>query len=81
MAAVGASRWNDRRTRISLLVDLLFAAVVDNGAGTDGSGQAGHGLVGMRERVALFGGDLRAGPRRGGGYEVVARLPVESRPA
>ncbi len=38
---------------------------------------SGHGLVGMRERVALFGGELRAGPRDEGGFEVVARLPVD----
>jgi signal transduction histidine kinase len=37
----------------------------------------GHGLLGMRERVALFGGELAAGSRPGGGYEVRARIPVE----
>jgi signal transduction histidine kinase len=37
----------------------------------------GHGLVGMRERVALYGGDLRTGPHDGGGYTVRARFPVE----
>ena len=36
----------------------------------------GHGLTGMRERVALFGGDLRAGPRPGGGFTVCAWLPI-----
>jgi signal transduction histidine kinase len=37
---------------------------------------AGHGLIGMRERVALYGGELAAGPRQQGGYEVKARIPI-----
>lgn len=38
---------------------------------------SGHGMVGMHERVALYGGQLRIGPRVGGGFEVRARFPVD----
>jgi signal transduction histidine kinase len=57
--------------------DGLEVEVVDDGrpAG-DGADAAGHGLVGMRERVALLGGELETGPRPGGGFRVAARLPV-----
>jgi signal transduction histidine kinase len=55
----------------------LDIEIADDGAGAPGAAPAGgHGLVGMRERVALFGGDLAAGDRRGGGYAVRARLPL-----
>ncbi|MGI8331881.1 sensor histidine kinase [Actinomadura scrupuli] len=49
----------------------VAAALADNGDGP------GHGLVGMRERVALYGGELRIGPRSGGGFEVRARFPLD----
>jgi len=49
-------------------------------AGRDGSaggnGETGHGLIGMRERVHLFGGELTAGPGPHGGFTVAARLPI-----
>jgi len=48
----------------------------DGGAGA-GSPPRGHGLLGMRERVNLFGGELRAGPGPDGGFMVTARLPLE----
>ncbi|WP_328472096.1 sensor histidine kinase [Actinoplanes sp. NBC_00393] len=53
--------------------------VTDNGRGTGApTGKAGgHGLVGMRERVGLFGGRLQTGPRDEGGYRVNATFPLE----
>jgi len=44
------------------------------------SASGGHGVVGMRERVGVYGGELVVGPRTGGGYAVRARLPFESEP-
>lgn len=51
--------------------------VADDGRGAAAVGAApgGHGLLGMRERVELWGGDLSTGPAEGGGYRVSARLP------
>ena len=42
-------------------------------------GGGGHGLVGMRERVRIFGGELHTGRRAGGGFEVRARIPLDGR--
>ncbi|MGW7053197.1 sensor histidine kinase [Streptomyces sp. NPDC054887] len=41
---------------------------------------AGHGLLGMRERTAMLGGDFAGGPVPGGGYEIMATLPLEGGP-
>jgi signal transduction histidine kinase len=46
------------------------------GAGPGGAKPGGHGLLGMRERVALFGGSLHTGPRDEGGYRVRATFPL-----
>jgi signal transduction histidine kinase len=48
------------------------------GAAAESSGTLGHGLLGMRERVEAFGGELTAGPRVGGGFIVSAHLPIST---
>jgi signal transduction histidine kinase len=59
------------------LPSALEIDVVDNGERHAHPGSSpGHGLTGMRERVALFGGSMHSGPRPEGGYEVHVRLPV-----
>jgi signal transduction histidine kinase len=72
--------------------DELILEVTDNGAGVPamagagpagldrslpgGFGAGGHGIIGMRERVTLLGGEFSAGPRPGYGFQVVAHIPL-----
>jgi len=75
--------------RLSYEPAALVVEVADNGrpipaavpapdaSGADVPRGAGMGLLGLRERVALYGGEFAAGPRPGGGWLVQARMPVE----
>ena len=69
-------------SRVEVAVDYgpsaLTVAVSDNGNGGEATGSRGHGLIGMRERVALFGGDLSTGSTSLGGFTVKATLPVKT---
>ena len=58
----------------------LDLTVEDDGRGAAAASGTppGHGLVGMRERVAVLGGEFSADPKPGGGYRVRARIPVET---
>jgi signal transduction histidine kinase len=56
----------------------LIVQVTDDGLGVPPSDgwPGGHGIVGMRERVEMYGGEFRAAPRPGGGFGVTARFPL-----
>jgi signal transduction histidine kinase len=57
----------------------LELEIVNDGRGAAANAKVGHGLVGMRERAALYGGEVHAGPTEDGGYRVHASLPVKVR--
>ncbi|HWA64895.1 MAG TPA: sensor histidine kinase [Mycobacteriales bacterium] len=67
-------------TRVDVALEwtagLLRVEVCDDGRGSEPTGGAGHGLVGMSERVAIFGGGIEAGPLPGRGWRVSAWLPL-----
>jgi signal transduction histidine kinase len=71
-------------TRVQVCIErrdgLLELAVRDDGHPVHGESEPGHGLLGMQERVAVYGGTLLARPRTTGGFELVATLPVAAVP-
>jgi signal transduction histidine kinase len=78
----------DASATVALLyaTDALTITVADDGVGSgngaagsacaSGPAGSGHGLIGMRERAAAVGGEVTAGPRDAGGFQVAARLPL-----
>jgi signal transduction histidine kinase len=84
-AAAGAARLNGAPVKAALAAGTGTIGPGPIGAGPIGPGtigtaqRAGHGIVGMRERVSLCGGQFSAAPRPGGGFVVRARLPLDSR--
>jgi signal transduction histidine kinase len=58
--------------------DELDLEVTDDGSGNGNGGGSGQGMIGMRERLALYGGVLESGRKAGGGYVIRARLPLDS---
>ena len=61
--------------RVRRTADEVELEVVDDGHGPSGNGR-GQGLIGMRERASLLGGEVEAGPKPGGGFRVRAKLPL-----
>ncbi|GAA2806752.1 sensor histidine kinase [Crossiella cryophila] len=66
--------------------DAVQVQVLDSGSSSPGSPgpelvSGGNGLIGMQERASVFGGELEAGPRPNGGWQVFARLPLTNRAA
>lgn len=73
---------NTVEVRVRYLDRSLEVEINDDGRGRAGTTLgAGLGLIGMRERVAVHQGELHAGPRRDGGFQVRARFPLAQRPA
>ncbi|WP_211302884.1 sensor histidine kinase [Allonocardiopsis opalescens] len=74
------------RVTVAARAGQVAVDVADDGPGGRPSREApperaagpGHGLIGMRERVAVYGGSFTAGPRSGGGFAVSARLPYQA---
>jgi signal transduction histidine kinase len=64
------------RVTVRYRLGTLELEIADDGTTGPGDGDLRGGLVAMRERVAVYGGDLDAGPRTGGGYAVSAHLPL-----
>jgi signal transduction histidine kinase len=71
-----ARRASEAEVRLHYGDDALSLEVIDDGAPAAAPAGDGHGLTGMRERAAAYGGAVEAGPRGPGGWRVRARIPL-----
>jgi signal transduction histidine kinase len=72
------ARASAAHVRLAYGPDRIDVEVEDDGAAGAPANGAGHGLIGMRERVDLYGGAFEAGPNDAGGFRVRASLPLEA---
>jgi signal transduction histidine kinase len=75
--ALKHARATDADVTVRYLPDKLEIEVRDNGQGSATADGLGHGLVGVRERVKIYGGEMAAGAASGGGFVLSTRLPLE----
>ena len=76
--ALKHARAGDADVTVRYRPDELAIEVRDNGEGGAANDGLGHGLVGIRERVKIYGGEMTAGGENGGGFVLSARLPLSS---
>ncbi len=77
-----AGRPAKAHVHVTYSADAVDIEVADDGLGVAASPDTtgtGHGLLGMRERVEIYNGSFTAGPRAGGGYQVVVSLPIPAK--
>jgi signal transduction histidine kinase len=74
--ALKHARASQADVTVHYMTDELELEVRDDGDGNSTTDGLGHGLVGIRERVKIYGGDMSVGPSTGGGFVLSTRLPV-----
>jgi signal transduction histidine kinase len=79
--ALKHSRATEADVTVRYATDQVELEVRDNGIGTATGDGLGHGLVGIRERVKIYGGEMTAGTATGGGWALNTRLPITGEPA
>jgi signal transduction histidine kinase len=75
--ALKHARASDADVTVRYRPDELEIEIRDNGLGSSTTDGLGHGLVGVRERVKIYGGEMTAGTANGGGFVLSTRLPLD----